>query len=649
MRSLAKPLVVIVVVALSLLSRPVQGQPAVTQRPAEYGVAVEKNVLIPMPDGVRLAADLYRPARDGQPVSGRFPAVLTRTPYDKTGASGEGKYYAERGYVVVANDTRGRYASEGVWHGLINDPEDGHAVVEWIAAQPWSDGKVGTFGTSYPGGTQHALAETKPPHLTTMVPIDAVSNCGVSGMRHGGAFELRFMNWIFQTGAPNSKAALASPALRLALAENGRRIRQHVDSLPVRPGQTPLRVVPEYEAWLVEAMSSGPEAPFWHTKGMSVVDHVRDYADVPVLHVTGWYDSWTRQVAMNFEALAGAKTAPQRLVIGPWTHGAQGSNLAGEVEFTADAAIDLLAFRLRWYDRWLKGLKNGVDDDPPVLLYVMGLGDDHRTKSGRLGHGGRWRSEREWPLARAVPSTYFLHADGALSPTPPTQKDSRTTYTFDPRRPVPTIGGNISSNQGLMTAGGYDQRPRDDTHGADNRLPLSERRDVLVFRGAPLESDVEVTGTVLVKLWVSSTAPDTDFTAKLIDEVPPNDDYPLGFDLNLGDSIFRARYREGLDHQTPPLAPGQIVPITITLYPTSNVFKEGHRIRIDVSSSNFPRFDVNPNTGDPLSGHRRMVLADNTVHHDADHPSRVILPVIPASASASAAAAGSTPRDQSSR
>ena len=399
-------------------SRPARAEPPrVSKRPPEFGVIVEKNVLVPMRDGVHLAIDIYRPARDGKPAPGRFPTLLTRTPYDKNGAGGEGRYYAERGYVVAANDVRGRYASEGTWRLIVDDPQDGFEVVEWIARQDWSDGKVGTFGTSYPGGTQHALAEMNPPHLTTMIPIDAVSNCGVSGMRHGGAFELRFMNWIFQTGAPNSKAALADPALQRALVESGRRIREHVDSLPVRPGTTPLKVVPEYESWLVEAMKSGPESPFWHIKGMSVVDHVSDYADVPVLHVTGWYDSWTRQVTMNYQALATAKKSPQRLVIGPWVHGGQNSNIAGEVEFTKEAGIDLLAFRLRWYDRWLRGEKNGVDDDAPVLLYIMGTGDDSGSKAGRLQHGGFWRTEREWPLARTKPTPlYYERRRHALEP-----------------------------------------------------------------------------------------------------------------------------------------------------------------------------------------------------------------------------------------
>ena len=495
------------VVALSwLVSRDACAQgPQPSKRPAEFGVVVEKNVIIPMRDGVRLAADVYRPARDGKPATGRFPSVLTRTPYDKTSAKGEGEYYAERGYVVVANDVRGRYASEGTWRLIVDDPQDGYDVVEWIARQGWSNGKVGTFGTSYPGGTQHALAEMNPPHLTTMIPIDAVSNCGVSGMRQGGAFELRFMNWIFQTGAPNARAALANPALREALLENGRRIRQHVDSLPIRPGTSPLRVVPEYESWLVEAMRSGPEAPFWHIKGMSVVDHVGDYADVPVVHITGWYDSWARQVTMNYVALSQAKKSAQRLVIGPWTHGGQNSNVAGEVEFTKEAGIDLLGFRLRWYDRWMRDDKNGVEEEP-VWLYIMGTGDDRRSSAGRLQHGGFWRSERDWPLARARKTTLYLSASGQLTTATPPPGTSHTTYTFDPHHPVPTIGGNISSNQGLMTNGGYDQRPRDDTHAAGNRLPLSERRDVLVFRTPPLDANLEVTGTVEVKLWISSSA-----------------------------------------------------------------------------------------------------------------------------------------------
>lgn len=603
--------------------------PVVATRPAEFEVAVERDVRVPMRDGVSLAADVYRPARVGRPVDGRFPTLLQRTPYSKgDGKNGEAEYYARRGYVVVLQDVRGRYASEGAWRLMVDDPQDGFDTVEWIAAQPWSDGKVGTFGTSYPGGTQHALAEMKPPHLSTMVPIDALSNCGIAGMRHGGAFELRFVNWAFNQGASSSREALANPALKAALDESARRIREHVRQLPIRPGTTSLRVTPEYEAWAVEALRSGPESPFWHAKGLSVVDHVADYADVPVLHLTGWYDSWTRQVCLNYEALSKAKRGPHRLIIGPWVHGAQRSNVAGEVEFTADAAIDLDGLRLRWYDRWMRGETNGAEADPPVLLYVMGTGDDRRSGAGRLRHGGAWRAEREWPLARARETAWHLHPDGSLRAEPPAADAGSTTLRYDPDHPVPTIGGNISSNANLMTAGGYDQRPRDDTMGAEDRLPLSERADVLVFRTDPLAADLEVTGTVTVQLWVRSSAPDTDFTAKLIDEIPPNPDYPFGYDLNIGDSILRLRYREGLDHQA-SYTVGEAVPITITLYPTANVFKKGHRVRLDVSSSNFPRFDTNPNTGEPLGMSRRRQVADNTVIHDAAHPSRLILPVVP--------------------
>ncbi len=603
--------------------------PQVTNKAATYDVAIEHDKAVVVRDGTKLAVDLYRPAGALVKQGSRFPTLLTRTPYNKRGAEREGWYYAQRGYVVVANDVRGRYASEGSWRMMADDPADGYDVVEWIAAQPWSNGKIGTFGTSYPGGTQHALAELRPPHLTTLIPIDALANCGVSGMRHGGAFELRFMNWIFQTGAPNSRAALANPALRDALIENGRRIREHVDSLPLRAGLSPLKVAPEYEAWLVEALRSGPEAPLWHARGMSVVDHVDKYADVPVLHVTGWYDSWTRQTVLSYQALSRAKKSPQRLVIGPWVHGSQESNVAGEVEFSRDAAINLLAFRLRWYDRWMGETTGVAGDDPPVLIYVMGSGDDRKSPAGRLLHGGRWRAEREWPLARTRPTAFYLHSDGRLAREPQTEPAFATTYTYDPAHPVPTIGGNISSNQGLITNGGYDQRAREDTHAAQNRLPLAERRDVLVFRTEPLENEVEVTGTVEARLFVSSDAPDTDFTVKLIEEIPPNPDYPLGFALNLGDSILRMRYREGLDHQARPLTPGEIVEAVVTLYPTSNVFKKGSRIRVDVSSSNYPRFDRNPNTGEALGDFRRMQPAQNTLHHDAGHLSRVIFPIIP--------------------
>jgi putative CocE/NonD family hydrolase len=614
--------------AFLALARPVPGQaPAVPRSEARYEVVVEKDVKVPVRDGTRLALDLYLPAADGRPLPGRLPTLLVRTPYNKNGSVAEARWFAARGYAVAVNDCRGRYASEGVWRMIVDDPDDGYDVCAWLGKQPWCSGRVGTLGTSYVGGTQHALACARPPQLACMIPVDSLSNTGVAGIRHGGAFELRFMNWVFTIGAPNARAALADPALKQALEQNGRLMPQHLLHLPVRPGTTPLKHVPEYEAWLIEAMRHGDYDHFWKRPGHSVIDNVERYADVPVYHVTGWYDSWCRQNVLNWQVLSKAKRSPQRLIVGPWTHGGQARNVAGEVEFPPEAALPFNDWRLRWFDRWLRDDPNGIDREKPVRLFVMGGGDGRKSKEGRLRHGGSWRDEDSFPPARTRFTPYYLHADGRLSPEKP-EAGSATTFRFDPSNPVPTIGGNLSSVAGILEAGGFDQRTRPETLFAKEQLPLSERRDVLVFQTEPLPQDVEVTGPVVVNLFVSSSAVDTDFTAKLIDVYPRSADYPLGFDLNLGDSITRMRYRNSPE-KAELMRPGEVYPVAIHLYPTANVFVKGHRIRLDVSSSNFPRFDVNPNTGEPLQQHRRMVPADNTVYHGADRASHVVLPIIP--------------------
>jgi putative CocE/NonD family hydrolase len=436
------------------------------------------------------------------------------------------------------------------------------------------------------------------------------------------------MNWVFTIGAPNAREALADPALREALVRNGRQMPQHLLRLPIRPGTTPLKHVPDYEAWLVEAMRHGDNDGFWKRPGYSVVENVDRYADVPVYHVTGWYDSWCRSNVMNWQALAKAKGSPQLLIVGPWTHGGQGRNYAGEVEFPPEAALNFNEWRLRWFDHWLKGADNGAEKEGPVRLFVMGGGDGRKSKDSRLRHGGHWREEKTFPLERTRFTPYYLHADGRLRTETPGGREFPTTFRFDPNDPVPTIGGNLSSVAGILEPGGFDQRCRPETLFARDQLPLSERRDVLVFQTDPLPEDAEVTGPVVVNLFVSSTAVDTDFTAKLIDVYPPNADYPLGFDLNIGDSITRMRYRDSLERPE-LMKPGEVYRVAIHLYPTSNVFAKGHRIRLDVSSSSFPRFDVNPNTGEPLQQHRRMVPADNTVYHDAARASHVVLPIIP--------------------
>jgi putative CocE/NonD family hydrolase len=336
--------------------------------------------------------------------------------------------------------------------------------------------------------------------------------------------------------------------------------------------------------------------------------------------------------------------------MGPWIHG--GANLdlsySGDAEFGPDAPLGYDQFRLRWFDAVLRGgsparsspaeafgrrgtgdAGNGGREESPVQIFVMGGGSGRKVPgSGKLDVGGRWRAEQEWPPARTEYTPFYLQPGGGLTPHSPPAGAAPSRYVFDPADPVPTIGGNISVGYDIMPGGGFDQRGGPHVYGARDTLPLSARRDVLVFSTPPLARDVEVTGTAVVHLWAASSALDTDFTAKLIDVYPPNPDYPDGYELNIGDSIIRARYRSGRERPE-PLEPGRPYEFTITLYPTSVLFRRGHRIRLHVASSNFPRFDVNPNTGGPLGVDQARVIATQTVFHDAARPSRVILPIIP--------------------
>jgi len=622
------------VVAVLLLCFSIRFTPLLAQGETAYGIVTSQNVMVPMRDGARLATNLYRPGVNGVPVTGKFPVILERTPYDKDHSEYWPLYFVPRGYVVVTQDVRGRYASEGRWRPDRDDGNDGYDTAQWIGAQPWSDGGIGTVGTSYPGGTQHALALANPPYLKAMVPIDAMSDYGHYGVRHDGAFELRWLNWIFTLGMPNGgPLPVREPGVRDQLTDLSKQVREYARGLPLRPGMTPLKLAPDYEAWLIEAMSHGDYDDFWKNCGVDVVEHVAEYKDVPVYLVGGWYDSWDLMTSnLNYVTLAKNKKGPIRLIMGPWTHGGQQSSHAGEAEFGPEAKLDLMAFHQRWFDRWLKGIDNGVDREPPVRIFVMGGGDAHKTPEGRLFVGGHWRTENEWPVARAVSTPYYLHADGSLSTVKPASGEAGaaepTHYLFDPHHPVPTMGGNISSEGVLMDRGAMDQRCRKDFWLCDDERPLSARNDVLVFQTAPLTEDVEVTGRLIVKLWASSSAPDTDFTAKLVDVYPPNHDFPGGVDLNVEDGILRARYRDSLAHAT-LMKPGEVYAFTIEMYPTSLVFQRGHRIRLDISSSNFPRFDVNPNTGEPLNNNRRWAVADNAVYDDAAHPSQILLPVVP--------------------
>ncbi|HKT10776.1 MAG TPA: CocE/NonD family hydrolase [Terriglobia bacterium] len=593
--------------------------------PESYTVA--KNVMVPMRDGIHLATDVYFPTRNGARIQGKLPAILERTPYNKDNSETLAAFYAGHGYVYAAQDTRGRYHSEGVWHMMTDDVNDGYDTAQWLASQPWSDGKFAMIGTSYVGGTQHAMAETNPLGLAAMIPADAVANAGYFGMRNGGAFELRFMNWIFVT-APAGSRESRDRATRAVLEDAHQHVREYLMQLPIRKGTTPLKLAPEYEDWLVFELSHGPENPLWKRRGIDVVDNVARYKDVPTYLIGGWFDSWDLQTTMSYMALSKAKKGPIKMILGPWIHGMHEHRANGQVDFGAGAAIDQEAFSLRWYDHWLKGVDNGVENDAPVKIFVMGGGSEARLPDGTHEHGGHWRDEREWPLARTRWTPFYFHRDGGLSTERPSEARAEITYKFDPANPVPTIGGNISSADGIMLQGAWDQKCSSIVWNCKDTLPLSARQDVVIFMTPPLEHDVEVTGPIDVKLWASSAAVDTDFTAKLIDVHPPSKDFPAGIDMNLEDGIIRARYRNSLE-KPELMKPGQIYQFTIHLYPTSNVFKAGHRIRLDISSSNFPRFDINPNTGAALGDERGAVAAMNTIYMDKAHPSHVILPVIP--------------------
>ena len=601
-----------------------------------YGYELVSDVMVPMRDGVKLATDLYFPTKKGKRTSGKLPAILVRTPYSKTRGYPENTsaiYFTSHGYVTVYQDTRGRYNSEGIWHMLDDDGVDGYDTGKWMIKQPWSNGKYGMYGTSYVGGTQHAMALEKSPGLTTIIPVDAMSNLGYYSMRYDGAYEIRFWNWIHWAGQGGGRQS-RDPAVKQMLADfiEVENRRKYLKLFPVRKGTTPLKFMPEYEDWLVNAMKEGGNTDFW--KQNNVRDYTKNYKDIPVYLVGGWYDSWGVNTTENYMALSKTIKGPVYMIMGPWIHGQQGNYSHGQVSFGNDAAIpDPLAWRMEWYDHWIKGEKTAVANKDPyktnVRIFVMGTGDGHMTEDSLLSHGGFWRNENEWPLKRTSYTPYYFHADGSASVKKPTQKNSSTDFVSDPNDPVPAIGGNTSSGGGILLQGGWDQKGGDHVWNWPLPIPLSARNDVLVFQTEPLQEAVEVTGEIRVKFWASSSALDTDFTAKLVDVYPANIDYPGGFDLNIGDGIVRARYRDSRTEEK-LMKPGEVYEFEVRLYPTSNVFKKGHRIRVDIAGSNFPRFDVNPNTGEPLNDNRREIKAINTIYHDKSRPSHILLPVIPA-------------------
>ena len=611
---------------------------------------IDRNVMVTMRDGVHLGTDLYRPAD----ASGPLPALLERTPYGKQDLERmlRAERYAEHGYAVVVQDCRGCHSSEGDLVFLVNEPFDGYDAVEWTARQEWCDGKVGTYGTSYVAWTQSTLATQNPPHLACMIPTMGGWNAYTSSVRQGGAYELRFLAWAFWHSVNHGNAETrALPWLQEGLS-SGPDFRHWLRRLPLRRGQSQLSLLPGYERWALELVRHGDYDEFWKQPGFAIEEFLEQHSDVPILLIGGWYDSYTRATLEAFQALRRAKKGPVKVVMGPWVHGTYTTEeqISGDVDLGLEAPLESLdRLHLDWFDQWLKGRETDAARMPAIRWFLMGGGSGHRTRLGNLDHGGCWREGDGWPLPQAEPTAYYLQPDRTLSPRPSDRKESSTSYLYDPRRPVPTIGGNFSSLsyvhpwpegvrpesvptptmiEAVTPAGGFDQTEGPDFFGCTPPyLPLGSRPDVLVFETPPLEQDLEIAGPVEVRLWVSSSARDTDFTAKLIDVYPSSPDYPLGYALNLSDSILRVRYRESRSRAR-FLEPDEVVSITIVLYPTANRCRKGHRIRLDVSSSNFPRFDVNPNTGEPLGRERSWTIAHNTVFHDRSRPSHVTLPLV---------------------
>lgn len=593
----------------------------------------------PMRDGTLLATDIYLP-----PGSGPFPVILERTPYGRNIPSRSeitasdpthlsraafAVPFTAHGYAVAVQDCRGRHGSAGIFVKYLSDGEDGFDTCAWLRAQPWCDGRIVTHGLSYGAHTQAALGCLNPPGLLAQV-LDSGGFCNAwqGGIRQFGAFELKQATWAHKQ-ALLSPEAKADPVLHAALVAED--IRAWFTRMPWFPGHSPLRHHPAYEAYLFSQWTHGPFDTFWQQLGIYAEGYHHLYSPAACVHMSSWFDPYPLTAIGNFTGLKAAGRGHQRLILGPWTHGDRSATRFGDVEFGPAAAIeswagDWRAYRLRFFDHVLQGTE---DPEPSVRYFVMGGGTGRRTPTGYLHHGGHWAHAETWPPPDSRPTAYHLHHPALLAPASPPPSARPIHYDYDPAHPVPTIGGNLTSLEPVATGGAYNQVESPEFFGCTPPyLPLASRRDVLAFQTPPLTAPLLLAGPVQAELWVSTDAPDTDFTAKLIDVHPPTADYPGGYAMLLTDGILRLRYAEDPAH--PHLrTPGEIVPIRITLMPTANLFLPGHRIRLDISSSNFPKFDINPNTGAPEGPSRPRRIATNTVYLDSTRPSHVILPVLP--------------------
>jgi putative CocE/NonD family hydrolase len=576
---------------------------------ATHRVIVEKDVPMRTRDGVTLYADVYRPDADG-----RFPVLVVRTPYDKNAdmALTEKDYFPSRGYVVVAQDTRGRYHSEGDFYPFIHEANDGYDTIEWAAHLPWSDGNVGTVGQSYMGLVQYLASPQRPPHLRAMSPVSGPATYFEDCVYRRGVFELGWMLAYFTSMGRNTlerKGIYEQHRARLdsyvsypdiPMSPLKREVYRH---LPLRDWGERLKESAPYFADLLQHWTDGP---YWYATDLRRQLH---NINTPMLHVGSWYDIFQYDTLTMFtrlreQAMTTEARQQQKLIMGPWGHllpyATPTSKGTGDIDFGPEALMELHAVQLRWFDHFLKGTQTGLFEEAPIRLFVMG--------------DNRWRDENEWPLARTQYTKVYLRGggkanslrgDGQLSFTAPGEEQP-DRYVYDPNDPTPTRGGTTLG----LAMGVLDQRK------------VEEREDVLVYTSETLHADMEVTGPVSLRLFAASSAPDTDFTAKLVDIRPD------GYAQNIVEGMIRARFRESLTAPT-LITPGQVYAYTIDLWATSHVFKAGHQLRLEVSSSNFPRYDRNPNTGHDFGVDAELLTAQQTIFHDHRYPSHLLLPVIP--------------------
>lgn len=598
-------------------------------------------VEIPMRDGTVLRADVHLP---DTPSS--HPAVLLRTPYDKGRAHPDLDVdaYVQNGFAAVLQDTRGRYRSDGSHYHGRGEAEDGYDTLEWLAGQPWCNGRIGMTGISYPAAAQCATACSGTSSLGSMFHVKAPSNYYLSGARRGGNL-LGYWLSIELLFACTSPEAAEDPALEQALRESFEELPAWLERLPLEEGQNPLSSIGDIERYFLDVQEHAEFDDFWvENRLWSPEEHLDDFADVPMFLVGGWYDLYRED--RLFSVMRGRKEAPLRLVMGPWGH-LDFARRVGDVDFGAEAewsAERFTTIQLDWFRETL-GEEGVSSQGPPVQVFVMGGGSGDRTSEGLLNHGGYWRSAEDWPLPEVRPTPFYLHPGGELViGQAPAGAADPTAYVHDPEHPVPTIGGTsyfvgvgiVDALQGkseiadpelLVPYGPQDQR--ESSGPSPHGLPLSSRPDVIVFETAALEADLELIGPIEATLWLSSSAADTDIVLKLIDVYPPSSDYPHGYAMNLCDGVLRASYRCGFRSRE-PLEPDTVYELRLgpdLIYPVSNRFCAGHRIRLQIASSDFPAYDVNPGHGLRTAGEGLPTKALNRVFHDRERPSHVVLPL----------------------